>query len=177
MLRLKACGWGVKRIARQLGRSHHTARTTLAGRARLPRKDSPFSLRRIVYEGSVFLQLGRLFHQLDSKGLEGSCGRNIRAFARQSHAIMRFLAEVHGIDKHCRRPVALYEATIGTSVRFQELNVEALTEAISKQQLADRRAGMVSDNHFQSRPIVPAALFEFSDDAPGVSACRLVIRQ
>ena len=24
MLRLKACGWGLKRIARQLGCSHHT---------------------------------------------------------------------------------------------------------------------------------------------------------
>jgi DNA-binding NarL/FixJ family response regulator len=26
MLRLKACGWGLKRIARQLGCSHHTVR-------------------------------------------------------------------------------------------------------------------------------------------------------
>ncbi len=38
MLRLKACGWGVKRIARLLGCSHHTvkgyvaARTDIAGR-------------------------------------------------------------------------------------------------------------------------------------------------
>jgi DNA-binding NarL/FixJ family response regulator len=26
MLRLRACGWGVKRIARHLGCSHHTVR-------------------------------------------------------------------------------------------------------------------------------------------------------
>jgi hypothetical protein len=30
MLRLKACGWGVKRIARELGCSHHTVKQYLA---------------------------------------------------------------------------------------------------------------------------------------------------
>ena len=30
MLRLKACGWGVKRIARQLGCSHHTVKCYVA---------------------------------------------------------------------------------------------------------------------------------------------------
>nr|WP_265440517.1 helix-turn-helix domain-containing protein [Bradyrhizobium sp. SEMIA] len=30
MLRLKACGWGLKRIARQLGCSHHTVKDYLA---------------------------------------------------------------------------------------------------------------------------------------------------
>ena len=30
MLRLRACGWGVKRIARQLGCSHHTVRGYVA---------------------------------------------------------------------------------------------------------------------------------------------------
>ena len=30
MLRLKACGWGVKRIARQLGCSHHTVKDYFA---------------------------------------------------------------------------------------------------------------------------------------------------
>jgi hypothetical protein len=35
MLRLKACGWGVKRIARHLGCSHHTAKDYVAaGRTR-----------------------------------------------------------------------------------------------------------------------------------------------
>ncbi|PBB28960.1 helix-turn-helix domain-containing protein [Mesorhizobium sp. WSM3882] len=29
MLRLKACGWGLKRIARQLGCSHHTVKVYL----------------------------------------------------------------------------------------------------------------------------------------------------
>jgi DNA-binding NarL/FixJ family response regulator len=30
MLRLKACGWGLKRIARQLGCSHHTVKGYVA---------------------------------------------------------------------------------------------------------------------------------------------------
>ena len=30
MLRLKACGWGLKRIARQLGCSHHTVKAYVA---------------------------------------------------------------------------------------------------------------------------------------------------
>ena len=30
MLRLRACGWGLKRIARQLGCSHHTVKGYLA---------------------------------------------------------------------------------------------------------------------------------------------------
>ncbi|WP_271612161.1 helix-turn-helix domain-containing protein [Bradyrhizobium sp. CCBAU 21362] len=30
MLRLRACGWGVKRIARQLGCSHHTVKDYVA---------------------------------------------------------------------------------------------------------------------------------------------------
>ncbi|WP_233475820.1 helix-turn-helix domain-containing protein [Bradyrhizobium brasilense] len=30
MLRLRACGWGLKRIARQLGCSHHTVRDYVA---------------------------------------------------------------------------------------------------------------------------------------------------
>jgi len=30
MVQLKACGWGVKRIARQLGCSHHTVKGYLA---------------------------------------------------------------------------------------------------------------------------------------------------
>ena len=31
MLRLKACGWGVKRIARELGCSHHTVKAVRGG--------------------------------------------------------------------------------------------------------------------------------------------------
>ena len=30
MLRLRACGWGLKRIARQLGCSHHTVKDYVA---------------------------------------------------------------------------------------------------------------------------------------------------
>ncbi|WP_375167191.1 MULTISPECIES: helix-turn-helix domain-containing protein [unclassified Bradyrhizobium] len=30
MLRLRACGWGLKRIARQLGCSHHTVKDYIA---------------------------------------------------------------------------------------------------------------------------------------------------
>jgi transposase len=36
MLRLKACGWGVKRIARQLGCSHHTVKHYLAAGGVVP---------------------------------------------------------------------------------------------------------------------------------------------
>ncbi|CCD85580.1 Protein of unknown function [Bradyrhizobium sp. ORS 285] len=36
MLRLKACGWGVKRIARQLGRSHHAVNAYVAAQGVKP---------------------------------------------------------------------------------------------------------------------------------------------
>src|SRR3954452_18305646 len=38
MLRLKACGWGLKRIARQLGCSHHTVKGYVAAGGAKPFK-------------------------------------------------------------------------------------------------------------------------------------------
>ncbi len=38
MLRLKACGWGVKRIARELGCSHHTVKDYVAAGGMKPFK-------------------------------------------------------------------------------------------------------------------------------------------
>ena len=38
MLRLKACGWGSKRIARELGCSHHTVRAYVAANGVKPFK-------------------------------------------------------------------------------------------------------------------------------------------
>src|SRR6201987_5442881 len=38
MLRLKACGWGLKRIARQLGCSHHTVKAYVAAGGAKPFK-------------------------------------------------------------------------------------------------------------------------------------------
>ena len=38
MLRLRACGWGVKRIARQLGCSHHTVKAYVAAGGAKPFK-------------------------------------------------------------------------------------------------------------------------------------------
>ena len=40
MLRLKACGWGVKRIARHLGCSHHTVRDYVAAGGAKPFKST-----------------------------------------------------------------------------------------------------------------------------------------
>lgn len=36
MVRLKACGWGVKRIARELGCSHHTVKHYVAAGGAVP---------------------------------------------------------------------------------------------------------------------------------------------
>lgn len=41
MLRLKACGWGIKRIAAALGCSHHTVKTYVAARGVVPFKSPP----------------------------------------------------------------------------------------------------------------------------------------
>ncbi|SDF90872.1 Homeodomain-like domain-containing protein, partial [Bradyrhizobium brasilense] len=46
MLRLRACGWGLKRIARQLGCSHHTVKDYIAAGGVKPFK-SPERLKRL----------------------------------------------------------------------------------------------------------------------------------
>ena len=58
MLRLKACGWGLKRIARQLGCSHHTVKDYVAAGGVKPfkspeRTQGPAPRRRVPSPGTT----------------------------------------------------------------------------------------------------------------------------
>src|SRR4051795_7076510 len=147
MMRLRACGWGVKRIARQLGCSHHTVKDYVATGGVRPLK-SPERLKRLDVDV---------------------------AWLRERFIRHRGNADVVRQDLSAEKGVAVSRRTLQRAVQpyRQALKAEALATTLIRMMLSDMLVELGHNvareaNHLQSGLLLASA--------PGVDAAILDIQ-